>query len=215
MDLRDVLGPDGLLARTLDGFSHRSQQLEMAQAIAAAMAQGGSLIAEAGTGTGKTFAYLVPALLSGQKVIISTGTRNLQDQLFLRDLPRLLEAMASPVRAALLKGRANYLCLHRLESTLQDSRGHGRDNLRWLLRVRDWSGLTERGDISELGDVPEDAVIWPLVTSTGDNCLGQACDAWSRCHLVEARRRAQEADIVVVNHHLLCADFAIKHDGLG
>jgi ATP-dependent DNA helicase DinG len=215
MDLRDVLGPDGLLARTLDGFSHRSQQLEMAQAIAAAMAQGGSLIAEAGTGTGKTFAYLVPALLSGQKVIISTGTRNLQDQLFLRDLPRLLEAMASPVRAALLKGRANYLCLHRLESTLQDSRGHGRDNLRWLLRVRDWSGLTERGDISELGDVPEDAVIWPLVTSTGDNCLGQACDAWSRCHLVEARRRAQEADIVVVNHHLLCADFAIKDDGFG
>ncbi|MGB5251477.1 MAG: ATP-dependent DNA helicase [Sedimenticolaceae bacterium] len=215
MDLLDVLGPDGLLARTLDGFSHRPQQLEMAEAIAAVMAQGGSLIAEAGTGTGKTFAYLVPALLSGQKVIISTGTRNLQDQLFLRDLPRLLEAMASPVRAALLKGRANYLCIHRLESALQDSRGHGRDNLRWLLKVRDWSGLTERGDISELGDVPEDAAIWPLVTSTGDNCLGQACDAWSRCHLVEARRRAQEADIVVVNHHLLCADFAIKDDGFG
>ena len=215
MDVRDVLGPDGLLARTLDGFSHRRQQLEMAEAIAAVMAQGGSLIAEAGTGTGKTFAYLVPALLSGQKVIVSTGTRNLQDQLFVRDLPRLREAMASPVRAALLKGRANYLCIHRLESALQDSRGHSRDNLRWLLRVRDWSGLTERGDISELSDVPEDAAIWPLVTSTGDNCLGQACDAWSKCHLVEARRRAQEADIVVVNHHLLCADFAIKDDGFG
>ncbi len=215
MDLVDVLGRDGLLARTLEGFSHRRQQLEMAEAIAAVMAQGGRLIAEAGTGTGKTFAYLVPALLSGQKVIISTGTRNLQDQLFLRDLPRLREAMASPVRAALLKGRANYLCIHRLESTLQDSRGHSRDNLRWLIKVRDWSGLTQRGDISELGDVPEDAAIWPLVTSTGDNCLGQACDAWSKCHLVEARRRAQEADIVVVNHHLLCADFAIKDDGFG
>src|SRR5210317_112478 len=136
MDLRDVLGPDGLPARTLDGFSHRSQQLEMAQAIAAAMAQGGSLIAEAGTGTGKTFAYLVPALLSHRKIIISTGTRNLQDQLFLRDLPRLRDAMASAVKVSLLKGRSNYLCIHRMENAMHDARGHSKEMLAWLLAVR-------------------------------------------------------------------------------
>lgn len=215
MEIAEVLGPDGLLARSIDGFAYRSQQLGMAEAVAAALDQGGSLVAEAGTGTGKTFAYLVPALLSGQKVIISTGTRNLQDQLFLRDLPRLREAMASPARVALLKGRANYLCIHRMESAMLDARGHRREDLRWLLKVRDWSARTDRGDISELGDVPEDAAIWPLVTSTTDNCLGQECSAWSRCHLVEARRRAQEADVVVVNHHLLCADFALKDDGFG
>ncbi len=215
MEVADVLGADGLLSRTIEGFAHRPQQLDMAEAVGEALEQGGSLIAEAGTGTGKTFAYLVPALLSGQKVIISTGTRNLQDQLFLRDLPRLREAMASPVQVALLKGRANYLCIHRMETALLDDRGHSRENLRWLMKVRNWSGLTERGDISELADIPEDATIWPQVTSTTDNCLGQDCNAWSKCHLVEARRRAQEADIVVVNHHLLCADFAIKDDGFG
>ena len=215
MEVADILGPQGLLARSIDGFAFRAQQLSMAEDVAALLERGGSLIAEAGTGTGKTFAYLVPALLSRQKLIISTGTRNLQDQLFLRDLPRLREAMASPASVALLKGRANYLCAHRLDGALQDARGHGRDNLRWLLKVRDWSSLTERGDIAELTDVPEDAPIWPLVTSTTDNCLGQECSAWSQCHLVEARRRAQEADIVVVNHHLLCADFALKGDGFG
>ena len=215
MEIADVLGPEGLLARTLDGFAYREQQLGMAEAVADCLADSGRLIAEAGTGTGKTFAYLVPALLNGRKVIISTGTRNLQDQLFLRDLPRLREAMASPAQVALLKGRANYLCIHRMETALHDARGHSRENLRWLTRVRDWAVTTERGDISELADVPEDAAIWPLVTSTTDNCLGQDCNAWSRCHLVEARRRAQEADVVVVNHHLLCADFAIKDDGFG
>ena len=215
MEVADILGQQGLLARSIDGFAFRAQQLSMAEDVAELLERGGSLIAEAGTGTGKTFAYLVPALLSRQKLIISTGTRNLQDQLFLRDLPRLREAMASPASVALLKGRANYLCAHRLDGALQDARGHGRDNLRWLLKVRDWSGLTERGDIAELTDVPEDAPIWPLVTSTTDNCLGQECGAWSKCHLVEARRRAQEADIVVVNHHLLCADFALKGDGFG
>ena len=215
MEIAEVLGPDGLLARSIDGFAYRSQQLDMAEAVADALEQGGTLVAEAGTGTGKTFAYLVPALLSGRKVIISTGTRNLQDQLFLRDLPRLREAMASPARVALLKGRANYLCIHRMESAMLDARGHRREDLRWLLKVRDWSARTDRGDISELGDVPEDAAIWPLVTSTTDNCLGQECSDWSRCHLVEARRRAQEADVVVVNHHLLCADFALKGDGFG
>ncbi len=215
MEVEDVLGPGGLLTRAVDGFGERPQQLEMARVVADTLSDGGVLIAEAGTGTGKTFAYLVPALLSGQKVIISTGTRNLQDQLYLRDLPRLREAMAVGTRTALLKGRANYLCPQRMESALHDSRGHGRDRLRWLLQVRDWAALTERGDIAELSAIPEDATIWPLVTSTTDNCLGQDCPAWSKCFLVEARRRAQEADIVVVNHHLLCADFVLKDDGFG
>ncbi|MCG6966149.1 MAG: ATP-dependent DNA helicase [Chromatiaceae bacterium] len=215
MEVGDVLGPEGLLARGVDGFAHRPQQLDMAEVVAEVLHEGGSLIAEAGTGTGKTFAYLVPALLSRHKVIISTGTRNLQDQLFLRDLPRLREVMASPAKVALLKGRSNYLCTHRLDNALLDARGHTRENLRWLLKVRDWALHTGRGDISELADIPEDAAVWPLVTSTTDNCLGQECGAWSKCHLVEARRRAQEADIVVVNHHLLCADFALKDDGFG
>jgi len=213
--VEEVLGPQGLLARQVEGFAYRPQQAEMAEAVMQTIEDGGSLIAEAGTGTGKTFAYLVPALLSGRKVLISTGTRNLQDQLYLRDLPRVTGAMASPASVALLKGRANYLCIHRLDSALQDTRGHNRELLGWLLKVRDWSHATERGDIAEIADIPEDAGIWPLVTSTTDNCLGQDCAAWSKCHLVEARRRAQEADVVVINHHLLCADFAIKDDGFG
>jgi ATP-dependent DNA helicase DinG len=214
-DIDDVLGPEGLLARQVDGFAYRPQQAQMAATVMRVIEQGGNLVAEAGTGTGKTFAYLVPALLSGKKVLISTGTRNLQDQLFLRDLPRVCEAMASPARVALLKGRANYLCLHRMESAMQDARGHSKEMLGWLLAVRDWSQATDRGDIAELSGVPEDAGIWPLVTSNTDNCLGQECPSWSKCHLVEARRRAQEADVVVINHHLLCADFAIKDTGFG
>jgi len=215
MDIDEVLGPQGLLARGVDGFAYREQQLEMARVVSAALDQARMLVAEAGTGTGKTYAYLVPVLLSGLKVIISTGTRNLQDQLFLRDLPRLREAMASPVQVALLKGRSNYLCIHRLETALQDGRGQPAQRMRWLLQVRDWAMQTRSGDVAELSGIPEDAPVWPLVTSTTDNCLGQDCDAWSKCHLVEARRRAQEADVVVVNHHLLCADFAIRDDGFG
>ena len=211
----DVLGPDGLLARELPGFAFRPQQLAMAEAVAENLAHGGRLIAEAGTGTGKTFAYLVPALLSGLKVVISTGTRNLQDQLFLRDLPRVRTALASPARIALLKGRGNYLCQHRLDNALTDPRGQRREVVGLLHRVREWSRRTERGDIAEVVDIAEDAPVWPLVTSTTDNCLGQDCPAWSKCHLVEARRRAQEADLLVVNHHLLCADFALRGDGFG
>jgi ATP-dependent DNA helicase DinG len=215
MQIAEVLGPQGLLARAIDGFAYRAQQEEMAQAVAEAIEDRGLLVAEAGTGTGKTFAYLVPALLSGRKVVVSTGTRNLQDQLYLRDLPRLRSAMAAPARVALLKGRANYLCLQRMEGALLDARGHRRELMRWLIAVRDWAQHTRSGDIAELSAVPEDAAVWPLVTSTADNCLGQECPAWSRCHLVEARRRAQEADIVVVNHHLLCADLALKEEGFG
>jgi ATP-dependent DNA helicase DinG len=187
----------------------------MAKAVLQAIRQEEHFIAEAGTGTGKTFAYLVPALMSGLKVIVSTGTRNLQDQLFLRDLPRVRDAMASPAKIALLKGRANYLCIHRMDMALLDARGQRKEVLDDLLKVRDWSQFTQRGDIAELTVVAEDSAVWPLVTSNTDNCLGQDCSSWNECHLVEARRKAQEADVVVINHHLLCADFAIKDEGFG
>jgi ATP-dependent DNA helicase DinG len=214
-DVDEALGPDGLLAHEVPGFAPRDQQLAMAQAVADTLDESGVLIAEAGTGTGKTFAYLVPALLSGRKVVVSTGTRNLQDQLFLKDLPRVRDALASPARIALLKGRANYLCPHRMDNALLDPRGYNRETAGLLQKVREWSGRTQRGDIAELTNIPEDAQVWPLVTSTAENCLGQECPSLSKCHLIEARKAAQEADLVVINHHLLCADFAIKDDGFG
>jgi len=215
LSIQDVLGPDGLMAKALPGYAYRSLQAEMAQQVTDTIERGEMLVAEAGTGTGKTFAYLIPALLSGSKVIISTGTKNLQDQLFLRDLPTVQKVLASPLKTALLKGRSNYLCIHRMENALHDERGHQRIISRQLAQIRDWSITTRSGDIAELKNIPEDTMVWPLITSTGDNCLGSECPAWSKCHLVEARRNAQEADVVVINHHLLCADFAIKDEGFG
>ena len=214
-DIEEVLGQGGLLSHNLPGFSPRTQQLEMAQAIAEAMQRGESLITEAGTGTGKTFAYLVPALLSGLKVVISTGTKNLQDQLYHRDLPQIREALAAPVSVALLKGRANYLCPHRLHLALEEYRKIPPLQREELMKVRTWASATKSGDLAELSGIPEDTPIRPLITSTTDNCLGQECPSHSQCHLLEARRRAQEADIVVVNHHLLCADLALKEEGFG
>ncbi len=215
LTIAEVLGPDGLLSRHIDGFSFRSQQLAMAELVETTMDGGGVLITEAGTGTGKTFAYLVPTLLSGRKVIISTGTKNLQDQLFHRDLPLVQKALAHPVQVALLKGRSNYLCLHRMESTLQEGRLRSREIVQHLDSVKSWSATTASGDIAELIDVPEDSGVWPHVTSTTDNCIGSECPVYGDCHLVEARRRVQEADVVVINHHLLCADLALKEEGFG
>ena len=186
----------------------------MAELIARVMEARTTLICEAGTGTGKTFAYLVPAILCGYKVLISTGTRNLQEQLFHRDLPLVRDALGAPVRAALLKGRANYLCRHRLKLALDDPGRQTLDIRDQLRQVRDWSKTTRRGDIAELA-IPEDAPVWPAVTSSSDNCLGQTCPEWQDCHLVEARREAQAADLVVVNHHLFCADLALKGEGFG
>ena len=214
-DYAEIFGPDGWLASRIEGYSHRPQQQEMAAAVDRILQQRGALVCEAGTGTGKTFAYLVPALMSGLKVIISTGTKNLQDQLFHRDLPRVRESLASPVSTALLKGRANYLCIHRLDNTLVEEIRLTREQLSQLSEIRDWSASTVSGDIAEMSSIPEDASIWPIVTSTTDNCLGQECPAYSKCHLAEARKRAQEADLVVINHHLLCADLALKEEGFG
>ncbi|MBK1701232.1 ATP-dependent DNA helicase [Thiococcus pfennigii] len=213
-DLAAIFGPEGLLCGHLPGFGHRPQQQAMAEAVAETLAEGGILICEAGTGTGKTFAYLVPALLSGRRVLVSTGTRNLQDQLFHRDLPRVRRLLHRPVDVALLKGRANYLCRYRLDAAEQDERFVDPQWRVELARVRQWAAVTRRGDIAEAG-LPEEARVWPAVTSTSDNCLGQDCPDWGACHLVEARRRAQEADLVVVNHHLLCADLALKDEGFG
>ncbi|NHZ69859.1 MAG: DEAD/DEAH box helicase [Thermotogales bacterium] len=215
MQASECLSSDGALASEVPGFAARPQQQQMAEAVERVLEQGEALIVEAGTGTGKTFAYLVPALLSGQKVIISTGTRHLQDQLFHRDLPTVRSALAVSVNAALLKGRANYLCHHRLDSTRSEGRLRDRQQVGQLEAIYDWSGRTRSGDVAELTGIPEDAPIWPRVTSTAENCLGQQCEWIAKCHVAQARRAAQEADLVVINHHLLCADLALKEEGFG
>src|ERR1700678_4297751 len=216
-DYNDVFGLEGPLARALPGYAYRPEQAAMATAVGLALARLEPLIVEAGTGTGKTFAYLVPALLSGRSVIISTGTRTLQDQLFRRDVPALARALGLPVKMALLKGRANYLCRHRLElATQQRSLFPGeRGSARLLARVSRWAATTKSGDLSELTDLPEQSPAWPMMTSTRENCLGQECPQFSRCHVIEARRAAQAAQVVVVNHHLLLADLALKDEGFG
>jgi ATP-dependent DNA helicase DinG len=216
-DYQDVFNLEGPLARALPGYAYRPEQAAMAKAVGLALARLEPLIVEAGTGTGKTFAYLVPALLSGRSVIISTGTRTLQDQLFRRDVPLLAKALGLPVKIALLKGRANYLCRHRLELATQQGSllGGERGTVRLLARISRWAATTKAGDLSELTDLPEQSSLWPNITSTRENCLGQECPQFSRCHVFEARRNAQAADIVVVNHHLLLADLALKEEGFG
>src|ERR1700693_2458193 len=216
-DYKDVFNLEGPLARALPGYAHRPEQAAMAKAVGLALARLEPLIIEAGTGTGKTFAYLVPALLSGRSVIISTGTRTLQDQLFRRDVPLLARALGLPAKIALLKGRANYLCRHRLELATQQGSllGGERGVARTLARISRWAATTKAGDLSELTDLPEQSSVWPQITSTRENCLGTECPQFSRCHVFEARRHAQAADIVVVNHHLLLADLALKDEGFG
>ncbi len=209
------LGPDGPLASRLPGFVARPAQQQMAARIEAVLADRSTCIVESGTGTGKTLAYLVPALLSGKKVLISTGTRNLQDQLYQRDLPLVRAALGVPVSTALLKGRPNYLCLARLDRAEAEGRFGGRRADATLARIRRWAGTTTSGDIAELGDVAEDSELWPLVTSTSDNCLGSQCGHYGDCHVNRARRDALAADVVVVNHHLFFADLALREEGFG
>jgi ATP-dependent DNA helicase DinG len=213
-ELAAILGEEGTLARALPGFRFRPQQLAMAQAVARAIVQREALVAEAGTGTGKTFAYLVPALLYGGKVIVSTGTKTLQDQLFERDLPLVRDALAVPITVALLKGRSNYVCHHHLERTAREGRLHSRDDVRYLQQIVAFARVSERGDRGELADVPEHASIWPLVTSTRDNCLGSHCAFHRECFVMKARKEALDADVVVVNHHLFFADVTLRDEGL-
>jgi ATP-dependent DNA helicase DinG len=216
LDLEDIFGPQGPLQRALPDFRFRRQQLRMAERVAQALDNREALIVEAGTGTGKTFAYLVPALLSGKRVLISTGTRTLQDQLYSKDLPLVSAALGRPARVALLKGRSNYLCKHRLARAGEQLALEGaRTQDRTLDRISRWSMVTRTGDLAEVPGLSDAHPIWPHVTSTRDNCLGTRCSEYARCHVVAARRAALEADVVVVNHYLLLADLALKEDGFG
>ncbi|HET8899517.1 MAG TPA: ATP-dependent DNA helicase, partial [Rhodanobacteraceae bacterium] len=210
-----ILGAKGSFAREVPGFAPREVQQTMARAVAQAIDRAGTLVAEAGTGTGKTFAYLVPALVSGKRVIVSTGTKTLQDQLFHRDLPRVRQVLGVPLKASLLKGRANYLCRYRYDQTLRDGQFMASVAGRAMPAVRAWAARTSSGDRMELAEVPENSPIWPRVTSTVENCLGSECPFFDDCYVFKARRAAQESDLVVVNHHLLLADMALKADGYG
>ncbi|MDA3869515.1 MAG: ATP-dependent DNA helicase, partial [Gammaproteobacteria bacterium] len=212
MKSSDYLGDKGVFSVHVEGYKVRHNQLSLSDAIEEAIQNKSVLVAEAGTGIGKTFAYLVPAINSGKKVIISTGTKHLQDQLFRTDIPRVLKALDVPIKIALLKGRANYLCLNRLQ--IAPHLGfNNRTTQSQLAEINQWSGKTASGDVSELSSIQEDAFVWPMVTSTADNCLGSDCDFYSDCFIVKARKKAQEASLLVINHHLLLADMSLKEEG--
>ncbi len=210
-----LLDSGGPFEKELPGFAPRQEQLQLAEAIEAAISSGGSLVAEAGTGIGKTLSYLVPVFRARVRSIVSTGTKTLQDQLYFRDLPVVTRALGSTLKTALLKGRANYLCLYRLEQARKDGRLPSRDAVVELEQIRQWVPVTDDGDLSISSVIREASDLWPLVTSTAENCLGTDCPDLEDCFVFRARREAQDADVVVVNHHLLFADMAIKHGGFG
>ncbi len=212
-NVRAAFTAGGVLERATEAFANRSGQRDMALAVAQTIEDGGALVVEAGTGVGKTFAYLVPALLSGERVMVSTATKALQDQLFARDLPRLVKALGLPVKAALLKGRSSYLCLHRLALARHETGGE-RMSARTLAKIEEWSQATFTGDLAELPGLDERSPIIPLVTSTRDNCLGSQCPKFKACHVSLARREALAADVVIVNHHLFFADLAVRESGM-
>jgi ATP-dependent DNA helicase DinG len=213
-EVEHIFGLTGPLSASVKGYRPRQAQTEMAKAIADAIAGQTTLLAEAGTGTGKTYAYLTPALLWGGKVIVSTGTKNLQDQLFLRDIPTIRKVLKAPVSIALLKGRANYLCHYHLERTIQNGRLSSREDVGYLRDIGRFIKTTMTGDKAELARVPENASVWSLVTSTKDTCMGSECQYYQDCFVMKARKEAQQADVVVVNHHLFFADVALKDTGI-
>ncbi|UXN37755.1 ATP-dependent DNA helicase [Avibacterium paragallinarum] len=218
MDSQNVINAfaeTGVLSQHIKGFRPRAEQLEMAQAVAQAISHKQALVVEAGTGTGKTFAYLVPALLAGKKTIISTGSKNLQDQLFNRDLPAIKKALGYTGKIALLKGRANYLCLERLDQLIAQGVLGDRTVLADLAKVRKWNNATKTGDLSECVEIAEDSPILPQLTSTTESCLGSDCPNYGDCYVAAARKKALNADVVVVNHHLFFADMAVKESGFG
>jgi len=212
---REVLGAEGPLAEQLPGFAPRKEQLELASAIEQCIARQGMLVAEAGTGIGKTLAYLVPVVLAGQRAIISTGTKTLQDQLFFRDLPMVAAAIGPGLKTALLKGRSNYLCLYRMDRARASGELPSKSTVVELEAVFRWSAQTVDGDLSISPAIADDSSLWPFVSSTTDNCLGAGCPRFEDCFVAKARNKAQDADVVVVNHHLLFADMAIKQSGFG
>ena len=206
---------NGPLASAVDQFEARPGQRQLAAEVARTFEHGGTLVAEAGTGTGKTLAYLVPAALAGRRVLISTGTRPLQDQVFHKDLPALRRALGHDVRASYMKGRTNYLCLHRMERLREAAAGLPPEDRRWLDRIAEWASETPTGDRAEIDDLPDDLPLWADVSATSEQCLGRDCPAFSTCFVTRMRDAAADADIVVVNHHLLCADAAVRHGGFG
>jgi ATP-dependent DNA helicase DinG len=219
-----VFARDGALARAIPDFEARSGQTEMAAAVARRFEEGGVLLAEAGTGTGKTLAYLIPAILSRQRVLVSTGTKNLQEQIYFKDIPALRETLGVPFTAAYMKGRANYLCLHRLDQ-LDVPVGDGLKTVPYrsadsavnvfLPIIREWSARTETGDRAELADLPEDVPVWNDVSATAETCLGTDCPRYEDCFVTRMRQRAAASDVVIVNHHLLCADAAVRQSAYG
>lgn len=213
LEVREAFAPDGILSRATEQFMLRDGQIEMAVAVARAIERSEALVVEASTGVGKTFSYLVPALLSGERVLVSTATKALQDQLFGRDLPRLVAALGLPVRAALLKGRASYICLHRLSLARHDGHLAGQST-RSLAKIEAWALTTRAGDLAELPGLDERSPLIPLITSTRENCLGSQCPKFRECHVNLARREALAADVVVVNHHLFFADLAVRESGV-
>ena len=211
----DVFSENGPLASTLESYAVRKEQIELSDAVSEAMANHESLICEAGTGTGKTFAYLVPTLLSGKKVIISTGTKHLQDQLYYKDLPIISKALGFPVKTAILKGRSNYLCKYRYQEYEKDGRISSAPIQNTLASVRNWLSETKSGDLTEFIDLPENSPVKSAITSTTDNCLGQDCEFYEECFVLKARRKAAEAELVIVNHHLLMSDLSLRETGFG
>ena len=213
-EVAGAFAEDGALARHESGYRPREPQLRMAAAVASALQSRDTLVAEAGTGVGKTFAYLVPLLLSGRRALVSTATKSLQDQLYMRDLPRLARALGVPVRTALLKGRASYLCRHRLALARTDAQLPDRFAVRQLARVEGWAQATRTGDLAEIEGLDDRSPVIPLVTSTRENCLGSECPEFRACHVMLARREAMAADLVVINHHLFFADLALRDSGV-
>ena len=210
-----VFAPGGPLAASLDGFEPRPAQLEMAAAVADVFDEGGILLAEAGTGTGKTLAYLVPAILSRQRVLVSTGTKNLQEQIYFKDLPVLRHTLGVPFTATYMKGRGNYLCLYRFDALKEGAAIHSREDTRVVELIDEWSRHTETGDRAEMEDLPEDLPFWSDIAATSENCIGAECPRFNDCFVTKMRSRAAESDIVIVNHHLLCADAAVRQSSFG
>ncbi len=210
----DTLSSQGVLAQAVPGFQPRQGQTDMALAVSRTVQDGGQLVVEAGTGTGKTYAYLVPVLLSGQRALVSTATKALQDQLFSRDIPRLVEVLGLPIRVALLKGRSNYLCLHRMEQARHSPESAQPGAQKALAKIETWAQSTRTGDMAELTGLDERSSLWPLVTSTRDNCLGSSCPRYRACHVNLTRKEAMAADVVVINHHLFFADMAVRESGV-
>ena len=210
-----AFAPDGPIARVFDAFEPRAGQRALAAAVAGIFTRGGTLVAEAGTGTGKTLAYLVPAVLAGKRVLISTGTRTLQDQIFYKDLPELSRALGRDIRAAYMKGRTNYLCRHRFDRLREMQDALPGQERGWLARIAEWAGETDTGDRGEVDDLPDDLPFWAELTATSEQCLGRECPHFAGCFVTKMRERAAEADVIIVNHHLLCADAAIRQGDFG